>query len=222
MVQVATACGRSAHQQKEVVMAAKFAVTGDQRDGIDRKMDEIKRQLRLKGGSPLDPERVGIALQGIVEGRFAEEVVLDPPTPSTYQVTVDYSETLEEMIAAGRYDTRNNNISAEHFPVQGTGKVDVELHLVHLGRDASTDAVLAELDRRGLRPARIEELLALGAKHPNLQKEFPIVALGSVWRGWFGLRSVAYLEGWRGGRRLGLGWGGPGWGGRCRFAAVSK
>jgi len=51
-------------------MAKKFHVTGEQRDDIDGRMIEIKRQLRLKSGSPIDPELVKTALQDIVEGRF--------------------------------------------------------------------------------------------------------------------------------------------------------
>lgn len=145
-----------------------------------------------------------------------------PAVPTTHQVTVDYGKTLEEMIAAGRYDTRNNDITAERFPFQGTGQVEVELHLVHLGRDASTDTVLAELDRRNLRPATIEELLALGAKYPNLQKQFPFVALGSVWQHPGGRRGVACLGHWDAGRGLALDWFGLDWNGGCRFLAVSK
>ncbi len=48
----------------------KFVVTGEQRDDIDGQMMDVKRQLRLKKGSPLDPELVKIALQNIVEGKF--------------------------------------------------------------------------------------------------------------------------------------------------------
>ncbi|MFA5163382.1 MAG: hypothetical protein WC441_02520 [Patescibacteria group bacterium] len=51
-------------------MAAKFSVTGDQYISIDGQMLEIKRQIRLKGGSPFDPELVSLALQDIVEGKF--------------------------------------------------------------------------------------------------------------------------------------------------------
>lgn len=49
---------------------AKFNVTGEQYFSIDGQMLEIKRQLRLKSGSPIDPELVGLALQDIVEGKF--------------------------------------------------------------------------------------------------------------------------------------------------------
>lgn len=48
----------------------KFIVTGDDRDVISRRFEDVMRQLRLKNGSPLDPELVKIALQRIGEGNF--------------------------------------------------------------------------------------------------------------------------------------------------------
>ena len=51
-------------------MAAKYTVTGDQDLSIDKQMREIKRQLRQKGGSPINPEDVIRALQDISEGKF--------------------------------------------------------------------------------------------------------------------------------------------------------
>ena len=99
---------------------------------------------------------------------------------------------------------------------------EVAFEYVHMGRDASTDEVLAEMDRHGLRPALYEELLAFGAKYPDEQRQFPIIALGSVWRGFGGRLRVAYLS--RGGseRSLSLYWFGGDWNGFCRFLAVRK
>ncbi|MFH1012275.1 MAG: hypothetical protein V1760_00865 [Candidatus Peregrinibacteria bacterium] len=37
------------------------------------------------------------------------------------------------------------------------------------------------MDRQGYRPAGWPELLALGANHPELQRSFGIVGIGSVW-----------------------------------------
>lgn len=51
-------------------MAGKFTVTGEQDLGIDKQMTEIKRQIRQKGGSPIDPALVELALQDIIEGKF--------------------------------------------------------------------------------------------------------------------------------------------------------
>ena len=55
-------------------MATRFDVTGEQHFSITGQMLEIQRQLRLKSGSPLDPEKLKIALQNIIENKFAEEV----------------------------------------------------------------------------------------------------------------------------------------------------
>lgn len=188
--------------------------------------------VREAGGSDEDIHRLGteegadtlrkMARVAAVRGECEIVVPEAAPLPTTYLVTVNYGMTLEQMIAAGEYSSRNNDITAEHFPFTGIGQVEVELHLVHLGRNASTDAVLAELDRRGLRPAKIEELLALGAKYPDLQKEFPLVALGSVWRRPDGYRRVAFLDGWDAGRSLSLFWLVFVWDVHCRFVAVRK
>lgn len=52
---------------------AKFIVTGEEVDGIDRKMCEFKRQIRQKSGSPLDPSLVSSTLQELIEGKFKNE-----------------------------------------------------------------------------------------------------------------------------------------------------
>ncbi len=44
----------------------------------------------------------------------------------------------------------------------------------------SKDAI-DEMDKAGYRPATLAELLALGEFKPKLQKQFEIVALGTVW-----------------------------------------
>jgi hypothetical protein len=145
-----------------------------------------------------------------------------------YSITVDYSQSLAEMIAAGHYDWTNSDITAEHFPIKGTGAVEVKTQLVHLNRHAMTREVMAELDRRGLRPATIEELLAFGAKYPDMQRQFEIIALGSCWVIPDDCLNVPCLCKNDGGRGLGLRWGYPspgdgcGWDGDYRFLAVSK
>ena len=106
--------------------------------------------------------------------------------------------------------------------MKGEGKVDLEIVLVHFNRDISSEDALKEMDALGLRPAKIEEPLAFGETHPDIQREFPIIALGSVWRGRNGDRGVPFLVGWGGRRGLRLDWFEVGWIGRCRFAAVRK
>jgi len=111
----------------------------------------------------------------------------------TLAIVVDYRMSLHEMIEAGGYDYVNDDINAERFPISGTGTMSLDLELVHIGRSISSDAAEKELEKRGLRPATIAELLAFGAAHPEVQRSLPIVALGSVC-GVGGYRSVPYLR----------------------------
>jgi hypothetical protein len=154
--------------------------------------------------------------------RVAESVLATSAAQNLYSVTVDHSRTVEEMVAAGKCDWSNSDISSKHFPSDKKGKVEVNIELVHFNRTMESDEVLRELDKQDLRPATLPELLAFGATYPDKQREFPIVALGSVWRGLDGDRVVACLYGNAGDRGLGLDWFVYGWGDDCRFAAVRK
>ena len=99
---------------------------------------------------------------------------------------------------------------------------EVTFQYVHMNRDASTEEVLAEMDKRGLRPVLYEELLAFAKAHPDEQRKYPIVALGSVWVDPDGFRDVACLNEDGDERSLGLSWYDDDWRGFCRFLAVSK
>jgi hypothetical protein len=118
----------------------------------------------------------------------------------TYTVMIDYRQPLRQMIAAGAYDHVHGHITEANFPVKGGDVEARDMIVVHLGRVASTDAVLHELDDLGMRSGRIEELLAFGAAYPQAQRLFPIVALGAIetayWRRPFlwGSRRVRHLD----------------------------
>ncbi len=141
--------------------------------------------------------------------------------PLVLKVVVDYSMTLAEMIASGRYDWKNDDITTERFPVKGKGKVETTVELIHLNRVIATDEVKKEIDKMGMRPATMEELLAFGATFPEVQRRFPIIALGSVSQlGDF--RDVPFLDVDDSERGLSLDWSDDEWGERCRFLAVRK
>ncbi len=184
--------------------------------------------LEQKGSNP---ERFQLFLES---GVLADLLEADPAAidreefrkliglpPLVLRITVDYSLSLEQMIALGQYDWKNDDITTERFPVKGKGKKEVVGELVKYEENMSSDKVLADLDSKGLRPATHEELLAFGAAFPELQRKFPIVALGSV-AGVGGDRCVACLDGDDSGRDLSLGWFGLGWDAFCRFLAVRK
>ena len=156
------------------------------------------------------------------EEMFKKVVDLVNPRPS-FKVLVDYTKPLKEMIVAGKYDWVNGDITQERFPIKGTGQKEVEVTLFHFNKTITSDQVISEMDKAGYRPARLEELLALGVSQPELQKQFPVVAVGSVWRrNPGGHRNVPYLHWFSAERCLGLYWFEGGWGGHWRFAAVCK
>ncbi|MBU2109432.1 hypothetical protein KKB71_00515 [Patescibacteria group bacterium] len=139
-----------------------------------------------------------------------------------FTITINYDHSVKDSIKAGKYDWENDDITEKHFPSQETGTMEVAIELFHFGKNMETDKVLAELDKKGYRPATLKELLALGEKHPDLQREFTIIALGSVWRAPDGSRRYACLD--RDGfeRYLYLYWLANRWRDICRFAAVRK
>lgn len=98
---------------------------------------------------------------------------------------------------------------------------EVAFEYVHMDHDASIDEVLAEMDRKGLRPALYEELLGFAEKYPDEQRKYPIVALGSE-TNVSGGRFVACLWGVGLGRLFSLDWIDRVWLADCRFLAVRK
>ena len=141
---------------------------------------------------------------------------------SGYPVTIDYAKTVEQMKKNGQYDWSNDNINSRNFPVNGTGTVNVALELVHLDKVVSSKDVLSYMEANGLRAATVEELLMFGVTYPDIQREFPIVCLGSSWVDPYGNRHVPYLD--RGGsyRVLNLHWFDNVWLALFRFLAVRK
>ena len=140
----------------------------------------------------------------------------------TSPVTISYQVGLVEMIKLGKYDWTNEDINPKNFPLEGTGEVNVELVLVHIGENVSSDEARARIIDQELGISPIEHLLMFGAKNPELQRKFPIVALGSVMVFADGYRCVPFLGGSAGGRGLGLSGEGGGWDDGCRFLAFRK
>lgn len=137
-----------------------------------------------------------------------------------HRATIDYGRPFAEMVAAGAYDHVNEYTTEANFPVIGHGVATIALELVCLEVDASTEKVVRELESSGSRLGRIAELLALGAAQPELQRSFPIVALGSVASYPSDYRRIPFLWGSPRVRHLDLRWDEHSWGGNIRFLTV--
>ena len=147
---------------------------------------------------------------------------LPKPAEDLYLVSVDYGRSIEDGIRAGNYHYANPDITAHYFPTNRTGVREEKIELIHFGEQMSTKNVLNELETRGLRPANLHELLVFGEKYPKIQREFPIVALGSVCGDRLGDCHVPCLNMDGVGRDLSLDLLGGEWGNIYRFAAVRK
>ena len=158
----------------------------------------------LKGS--LDSEEVIRAVQAIIDrgGKC---------------ITIDYRLSLAEMIAVGRFDWMNDFITSAYFPITETDAKDIVVELVHFDRSISSETAVAEMAKRGLRPATLTELLAYGAAFPEDQRKFQIVALGiEALLG--GSRIVSCIGGEIAGRYLDFRLMDGAWDGDYRFLAV--
>lgn len=136
-----------------------------------------------------------------------------------YVVSPGYGRPLGELLAAGGYDHANEYLTEERFPVADDrgGASAVEVALVCLEHRATTDEVGRAVEAAGLRAGGIAELLALGAEQPELQRSFPIVALGAASDYPHDYRRIPFLWGTPRVRHLDLRWDEHGWGGNIRF-----
>ena len=172
-----------------------------------------------------DAEEVLNVLQIIKDKKnFAEILLAKKEAKSNlFKIALNYCMSMKDMVSAGAYDVVNSDINDKNFQIEKHGHEEVETKLIHFDRNISSENAIKELDKMepSLRPANLVEMLAFGAKYPDEQRKFPIVALGSVWRSMLG-RDVAYLWSDSGFRKLSLRWFGHGWNANYRFLAVRK
>lgn len=138
-------------------------------------------------------------------------------------ITVDFGLSLAAMIAAGKYDRVNLEITAERFPVVGSGVVVYETKLFYINSIVSSDEVDGLIRRVDPAcpwgPSRHEHTLAFGAAYPELQRKHPIIGLGSS-VDLDGRRCVVCLDRCGAGRYLDLDRWDNDWSTYCCFLAV--
>lgn len=147
------------------------------------------------------------------------------PFASDFTVEVDYEESLRIMIGKGNYDWVNSDIAARDFPIEseaeGGSLVQRPVFLRDYNRPMQLADVLTVMEEAGEEPAPIEDLLAFGAKYPDEQLKYQIVALGSS-TGEHDGRRVPYLSKNGTKRGLELYRTARGWHGNFRFLVREK
>jgi hypothetical protein len=124
-----------------------------------------------------------VALLGLFVSGYALSAEPKAVPLKTYKVSPKYGQTLEQMIAAGKYDFVNPWMSPANFAVAGTGPATVEVALIPIdsvdgfvGAEVANDTLL----RNGYRPATVTELLALGAEYPSATNGITVAATGTL------------------------------------------
>lgn len=100
------------------------------------------------------------------------------------KVTIDYTKTMEQAIADTNYNVDTSLIHTDNFPISqemAGKKVEVFLTLFNFFYTISLEDVIFKMDKAGFREATLMELLAMGSSFPESQRQFPIIALGSVY-----------------------------------------
>jgi hypothetical protein len=183
---------------------------------------KLDQRVKARGGTDEDMYRLANKEGDGILDMVADHLVKVGAVQRNRYPVQSKHKLLQDAIAAGKYDYVNDYITAEHFKLEGEIVVDTELLLYHPDRDIESDDVIKELDQMGLRPATLQELCAFGEKYPDIQREFPIVALGSVCVGSSGCRGVPYLGYWDALRGLHLNYWGGVWSPGFRFLAARK
>jgi len=179
---------------------------------------------RVKKRGCSEDEILRLAAQGdSLLDKFADvmtEAARKPMDP--YPVSVNYELSVENAIEAGNYQAVNTDITGKNFPSTRRGEADLEIVLVRFEHRMKSEDVLDELSKEGLRAAELPEFLAFGAEHPDVQRKFSVVGLGSVWQDRKGYRNVPCLYTASEGRYLDLHWWDDGWYSYSRFAAIRR
>ncbi|MDO8617559.1 MAG: hypothetical protein Q7N87_01545 [Candidatus Uhrbacteria bacterium] len=116
----------------------------------------------------------------------SKEEGLVTTSPSTFSARVVYKiPTMEELSRLFPAKVHPLLVYGTFNPIKVCKNVsretrEVGFEYVYLGREASFEDVIFEIEVRGLRPALIEELIAFAARYPEEYRQRPTIALGSI------------------------------------------
>lgn len=130
----------------------------------------------------------------------------------------DQDNYLMKLIAMGKYDEVHPEITPRYFPIVDMPDLKDE-RLFHFDRGILSEDAAEEMRSEGYRPASTAEKLIYGARNPEHQRSYHIVALGSIHL-MNSIRVVTVLYGSAQKRGLGLSLFGNDWPKQYRFLGV--
>lgn len=133
--------------------------------------------------------------------------------------------TTEELTQDGKYNCANPDINSKNFPARARKEKSAEIVFIEgkdFDHDPTSEEVLQEAEKRGLKHPVYEDGFYFGVEHPEVQREAPVVFLHEPWRGSVGYLRVLCLWSLGGHRELDLRYFSGRWSRHCRFAFVRK
>jgi len=181
--------------------------------------------LKLLANSIQTGPRKGRQKKGLTMKKVTPE-----PTITSITVPIDYTRTLVAMRDAGKCDGYVDlNLNDANFSVgAGQGSEYKLIYIICFHRDIGDNEdpakskLLEELGKLGFQPEGPAESCAVGEHHPDLQRQFPIVARRQVWRDPRGVPLCPILRGDSTYRSQFLHDVRYGWRDDCRFLASRK
>ena len=152
----------------------------------------------------------------LADGEYRVPVAYDMPRDKG-KLEAEFSKNGVSELFYGNYEWKNDRSCAEIDQTPGERIMLVK----HFGRNTTSEANIVEMDKLGYRPATHLEAYAFARANPELQRQFPIIALGSSALSG-GNRYVAVLSGGPVRRILDFHWFGGEWSSDSRFLAVRK
>ncbi len=183
---------------------------------MEKKKSELRRLLRV-----IDRKNISVTeVIDLIENQKKEGANFS----EKFNLIIDYSRSLKEMILAGSYDWSDSDVLKENFIPKGLvgKKVDVDAKIFYFNKTVKNRDIFIAMEKEGYRPANLFELLALGEAKPDLQKKFGIFALHPIWSCVPDVSRVPALRFASGQRRLFLYWFTTNWSRHHRFLAVRE
>lgn len=101
-----------------------------------------------------------------------------------FPISIDYKNSLEELIALGKYDDISREITSDVFLLSNNYEQKASKAVIELAYSSekliSVSDFVKNLAHIGYHPLGIRELLVFGAKYSDIQLKFPILELGDI------------------------------------------
>ena len=142
-----------------------------------------------------------------------------------FTLNVDYRLTFKQMFDACNFKSSEAILRERNFPFSAVLNPRLEtitVKLFYFNRGFHAEDAILVMKKNGYRPATIAELFAFSCAYPDLQRRFPIIALGSVMKDKNGDFCSPFIVGPKCNSQIGVFWNGSGCYRFCRFLAVKQ